>query len=192
MSEELFEWQGMRNIRVLAHLLIYWGADEVPVCVVGTFDGAAGSASSSPEIVSTAVAARLDRDAFRLFSWDPRDGRQPFCEITVTPTEPTKLQRDELVIRDKSEAEMTTSHRDAVVVRFLDPQWNSLSEDQMAEVLGEAAIRDLRSYAGLPGEYRPERLFGESGEQLAEQLQAHNDQIAAALKAQVGEWSVEP
>jgi hypothetical protein len=62
----------------------------------------------------------------------------------------------------------------------------------MARLLGELAIRELRSYDGQPGEYNPERLFGTTGHRHAEQIRVHNRQITTHLDAQIAEWSAEP
>jgi len=62
----------------------------------------------------------------------------------------------------------------------------------MAKLLGERAIRDLRSYVGLRGDYTPERLFGSAGRNQAADVRAHNREITNTLKAQIGEWTGDP
>ena len=85
MTEELFEWPGLHGGRALSHLLIYWAGDEVPVCVLGRFDGDTGTGPSiAPDVLATALAERLGRDDFRLIAWSPREGEHPFAEVTLT------------------------------------------------------------------------------------------------------------
>jgi hypothetical protein len=52
-------------------------------------------------------------------------------------------------------------------------------------------MRDLRSFAGLPGDYTPERRFGSTGERprLVKSIRAHNDRIIDAADALTKEWS---
>lgn len=109
VNEELFEWEALRGVRALAHLLIYWGADEAPVCVVGSFDGALGSLpSNAPEILASAVGDRLGRDDFRLVVWYPREDQYPFAELELSRVEPRELERDGLVVLDPVSGEQVT------------------------------------------------------------------------------------
>ena len=73
-------------------------------------------------------------------------------------------------------------------VRFVDPRWSRRSEDEVAEVLGENAIRELRSFAGLPGDYTPERRFGTAGKKLADPVRAQNREFSAGLQAQMSDY----
>jgi hypothetical protein len=74
-------------------------------------------------------------------------------------------------------------------VRFGDPRWASQTENEFARLLGEEDIRDLRSLAGLPGDYTPEPRFGSTGERLAKSLRAHNHRIIDVLDAHTKEWA---
>ncbi len=193
VNEELFEWEARHGIRALAHLLTYWGAGEVPVCVVGSFDDGLGSmASNTPEILATAVGDRLGRDDFRLVVWYPRDEPHPFRELELARVEPRELQTDAFVVLDPTSGEQITRQGGRAIVRFADPHWARRTQDEMAQLLGEVAIRELRSYAGQPGEYTPQRLFGTTGQRHAEQIRVHNSTIASHLDAQIAEWSTEP
>jgi hypothetical protein len=91
------------------------------------------------------------------------------------------------VITDHAEAH--TVRRDAAPVRFADPRWCRRSEDEVAELLGEDAVRELRSFAGLPGDYIPERLFGATGKRLTDAIRSHNRQVGDGLEAEVKEWT---
>jgi hypothetical protein len=193
VNEELFEWEALNGIRALVHLLTYRGAVAVPVCVVGSFDGdLLGLPSSMPEILATALGDRLGRDDFRLVLWSPRDGRYPFCELDLSRVAPREFQQDSLAVLDPVSGEEVTRQRRSRTVRFANPRWLRRTEDEMAQLLGEAAIRELRSYAGQPGDYTPERLFGSVGHRQAEQVRLHNRQIASQLDAQIEEWSPGP
>jgi hypothetical protein len=165
VNEELFEWEALNGIRALAHLLTYrGGAVAVPVCVVGSFDGDLLSLPSSmPEILATALGERLGRDDFRLVLWSPRDGRYPFCELELSRVAPREFQQDSPAVLDPVSGEEVTRQRRSRTVRFANPRSLRRTEDEMAQLLGEAAIRELRSYAGQPGDYTPERLFGSVG-----------------------------
>jgi hypothetical protein len=74
-------------------------------------------------------------------------------------------------------------------VRFVDPRWCRRSEDEVAELLGEDSVRELRSFAGLPGDYIPERVFGTTGKELADAVRAHNREVGERLEAQIKEWT---
>ncbi len=82
-----------------------------------------------------------------------------------------------------------TIRRTTTIVRFADPRWASQTENELAQLLGEDEIRDLRSFAGLPGDYTPERRFGSTGERLAKSLRAHNHRIIDVLDAHTKEWT---
>ena len=64
-----------------------------------------------------------------------------------------------------------------------------MSEDAIAEMLGEPLVRDLRSFAGLRGDYTPGRRFGTTGEHLVENIRAHNQGVARDVDAHVREWT---
>jgi hypothetical protein len=163
VNEELSEWEALHGIRALAHLLIYWGADDVPVCLVGSFDGTFGSLpSNAPEILATAVGDRLGRDDFRLVVWHPPDDRYPFRKLELSRVEPRELQQDSLVVLDPVSGDQVTRWDHLRTVHFANPRRARRAEDEMAQLLGEPAIRGLRSYAGQPRDYTPERLFGTS------------------------------
>jgi hypothetical protein len=55
--------------------------------------------------------------------------------------------------------------------------------------LGEDSVRELRSFAGLDGEYVPERLFGASGKEAADAVRADNREVGDGLEAQIKEWT---
>jgi hypothetical protein len=193
VNEDLFEWEPLSGLRALAHLLIYRIAGAAPVCLVGSLDGEMGSLPSQmPEILATAVADRLGRDDFRLVVWYPREARYPFRELELSRIRPRELDHDALVVRDAASGDELTRRVRSRTVRFADPRWSRRTEDELARVLGEPAIRELRAYAGLPGDYTPERLFGTTGRRQAGQIRLHNDQTAAQLDAQVTEWSTGP
>ena len=56
-------------------------------------------------------------------------------------------------------------------------------------LLEQNAIRELPSFAGLPGDYLPECVFGATGTELAGAVRAHNRQVAVGLAAQIKEWT---
>lgn len=74
-------------------------------------------------------------------------------------------------------------------MRFADPRWARRTENELACLLGEEQLRDLRSFAGLPGDYTSERRFGSPGERLAESIRAHNHRIIRTLDAHTQEWT---
>jgi hypothetical protein len=125
--------------------------------------------------VTTAAAARFGRDDFRLIEWFPRDSGRRFSEVTLTPVLGTEVELGTVAIGSGDEAH--TIRRTTTIVRFADPRWASPTENELAHLLGEEEIRDLRSFAGLPGGSAPERLFGSTGERLTKSLRAHNARI---------------
>ena len=67
VNEDLLEWEGRNGMRSLSLLLMYFGAGDVPACVVGSFDDGIGTPlSAGAEVLAAAVAGRLGRDDFRL------------------------------------------------------------------------------------------------------------------------------
>ena len=82
-------------------------------------------------------------------------------EVTLNAVADEKIARGEVIVSGGMNAD--TVRRNTAVVRFVDPRWRQRSEDEVAELLGEDSVRELRSYAGLPGDYVPERLFGATG-----------------------------
>jgi hypothetical protein len=189
MNEELLEYEGLHGMRSLCHLLIYRSGSKPVVCVAGNFDGGLGASTTDAiEIVATAVAARIGQEDFRLVEWYPHHGGQPpFSEVTLAAVEPTKLVHGEVVAADMSGAHTTRRH--SAVIRFANPQWAPQREDDLAKLLGEEPIRDLRSFAGMHGDYTAERLFGNTGRQQAEAVRAHNRQVADGLEAHLSEWT---
>lgn len=181
--EDLLEYQGLHGTRALCHLLVYECAGKPPVCLVGNFDGGLGTSTTNAiEIVATAVADRIGRDAFRLVEWYPHGYRLPFSEVALTRAQPRKLAHGQV-----GTCENAQTRDDSAVTRFADPQWDGRSEYALARLLGEEAARELRSLAGLPGEYTAERLFGSTGRRQAEAVRDHNRQVFDALAAQVAE-----
>lgn len=61
----------------------------------------------------------------------------------------------------------------------------------MGALLGEAVVRELRSFAGLPGDYTPQRLFGSSGDSQATEVRDHNRHLFDALVAHIEAWTDE-
>jgi hypothetical protein len=187
MNEHLVEFDALSGMRSLCHLLIYGFADGPWVCVVGNFEDAGVIGTSTPiEMVATAVADRIGKDEFRLIQWFPHLPEPRFIEVELTRVEPTEILSSELSVRDRGED--VRAHRRSVVVRFVDPRSAGLSEDQVAALLGEEAVRELRSYAGLDGEYTVERHFGSDGRRQLDAIHAHNDRAAAGFSAEVSEW----
>jgi hypothetical protein len=94
LNEQLLEFEGMHGMRSVCHLLVYGcGADPL-VCIVGNFDGGFGSPTTNAiEVLATAVAARISRDAFRLLEWRPRDGERRFSEVTFTTVSGEQIAR---------------------------------------------------------------------------------------------------
>lgn len=189
MNEHLLEYEGRHRSRVLCHLLVFLGEDKPPVCVVGNFDADFGtSTTNASEVVATAVSDRIEREAFRLIEWYPHwsqtQGR--FSEVLLTPAPPTEIPYGQLVVGDGVDLHLKEH---TVVVRYLNPRWTPHSEDELAELLGEGSIRELRSYAGLPGDYTPERLFASTGRQRASAVREHNRRVFDNLAAQLSEWT---
>jgi hypothetical protein len=178
----------MHGMRCVCHLLVYgYGADPL-VCVVGNFDGRLGSPTTNAiEVVATAIAPRISRDAFRLLEWYPHDGGRRFSEVTLTPVALERIPRGKVIVEGGTDADTVRS--DTATIRFADPHWCRRSEDEVAELLGENAVRELRSFAGLPGDYIPERLFGATGKDLADAIRAHNREVGDGLEAQIKEWT---
>ena len=178
----------MNGIRSACHLLVYsCGADPL-VCIVGNFDGGLGSPTTNAiEVMATKVAARISRDVFRLLEWYPHAREGPFSEVTLTPVASERVARGEVIVSRGADAH--TLRRDIAAVRFVDPSWCRRSEDEVAELLGEDAVRQLRSLAGLTGDYIPGRLFGATGKDLVDAVRAHNRQVAGGLEAQIEEWT---
>ena len=188
VSERMVEYDGLNGMRSLCHLLVYGCGADPFVCIVGNFDGGLGSQTTNAiEVVATAIVPLISRDAFRLLEWYPHDSGRRFSEVTLTPVSPQRVARGKVVI--SSDADAHTVRRDTAVIRFIDPSWCRRSEDQVADLLGENAIRDLRSFAGLPGDYIPERLFGDTGKKLADAIRAHNRQVSPGVEAQIKEWT---
>jgi len=79
--------------------------------------------------------------------------------------------------------------RDTTFRSFRDPRGSRRSEDEVSELLGEHAIRELRSLAGLPGDYTPERLFGGTAKRLADAIRTHNREVSDGLASQIKEWA---
>jgi hypothetical protein len=187
-NEELLECEGEHGMRCLCHLFRYVAGLRPLVCIVGNFDGAfATSTTTAIEVVATAVACRVGQSAFRLIEWYPHDAARRFSEVTLVHTPPEPITRAQVVIAD--ERGDHPLRRTTTVVQFANPRWTSVSEDELAALLGEPAIRELRSFAGMPGDYVPERLFGTHGRQLADAVLAHNRKVAQALEAQLEEWT---
>jgi hypothetical protein len=187
-NEELLQYEGMNGMRCVCHLLVYGcGADPL-VCIVGNFDGRIGSPTTNAiEVVATAIAARISRDAFRLLEWYPHDSARRFSEVTLTAVAPERIRRGEVIVDGGTDAHIV--RRGTATIQFADPRWRRLSEDEAAELLGEDAVRELRSFAGLPGDYIPERLFGATGKELADAIRAHNREVGDGLEAQIKEWT---
>jgi len=188
VNEDLLGYEGRHGSRALCHLVIHWGAGDVPVCLVGNFDGGLGTSTTNAiQVVATAIAERIGRNDFRLIEWYPHwsQSQERFSEVVLNPVPPTKLGYGQVVVGEERELHTEKTH--AVAVRFADPQWTHRSEDDIAKLLGEEAVRELRSFAGIEGDYTPERLFGSTGRQKAEAIRAHNRQIFANLEAQSSE-----
>src|SRR5437588_6863077 len=146
MNDELLEYEGPHGTRALCHLLIFLCAEKPPVCVVGNFDGGLGSSTTNAiQVVATRVAERIHRDDFRLIEcyphWSPSHHR--YSEVTLTPAPATQLAYGQVLTGDPANPH-TEEH--TVVVRFVDPQWTPRSENGLAKLLGEEAVRELRSY----------------------------------------------
>jgi hypothetical protein len=192
-NEQLIQFEAMSGIRSFCHLLLYRSADGPPVCVVGNFedDGVVGT-STPIEMVATVVADRIREDEFRLIEWFPHDSERRFVEVELTHVEPTEVPTDVLSIRDGEDGEEIHTRRRSVLTRFADPRWTRLSEDDLAALLGEEAVRELRSYAGLPGDYTAERHFGSDGRRLLDAINAHNRRVGDDLSAEISEWRAGP
>jgi hypothetical protein len=192
-NEHLIQFEAMSGIRSFCHLLLYQSADGPPVCVVGNFDDAGVVGTSTPiEMVATVVADQIREDEFRLIEWFPHDSERRFVEVELTHVEPTEVPTDVLSIRDAEHGEDIHTRRRSVLTRFADPRWTRLSEDDLAALLGEEAVRELRSYAGLPGNYTVERHFGSDGRRLLDAINAHNRRVGDDLSAEISEWRTEP
>ena len=187
-NEELLEFEGMNGIRSVCHLLVYGCGEDPLVCIVGNFDGSLGSPTTNAiEVVATAIAPRISRDAFRLLEWYPHDSGWRFSEVTLTPVASERIPRGKLIISSDTDAHAVREN--ATTIRFADPDWCRRSEDEGAELLGEEQVRELRSFAGLPGDYVPERLFGTTGKKLVDAIRAHNRAVGDGLEAQIKEWT---
>lgn len=191
INDDLLEFEGHNGIRSLCHLLVFYLAADGPrVCVLGNFDQPVGAQTTNAiEAAATAVADWLGQDDFRLFEWYPHRPGEPFSEVTLTNVAPQELPYGELMVVDAHDADTS---REFVTVRFANPQWARRTEDQMAELLGEPSIRELRSYAGIRGDYHPERLFGSTGRRKLKEIQDQNRQTVEALEAQISEWNAGP
>jgi hypothetical protein len=158
------------------------------VCLVGNFDDAIGSSTRKAiESVATAAAAPFGGDDFPLIEWFPRDSGRRFSELTLTAVPGTEVEHGTVAIGSGDDAH--TIRRTTAIVRFADPRWTRRTENELARLLGEEEIRDLRSFAGLPGDYTPELRFGSTGERLAKSLRAHNHRIIHVLDAPTKEWT---
>jgi hypothetical protein len=98
-----------------------------------------------------------------------------------------RLAQGEVVIRGRTHDQ--TVRRDTTLTRFTDPRWSRRSEDEVAELLGENAIRELCSFAGLPGDYALERLFGATGKGLADAIWAHDRKLADGLESSIAPFA---
>ncbi len=192
-NEDLLEFEAQHGMRGLCHLLIFVAGESQPVCVVGNFENHVGPATGSViESVATSVADRLGRQQFRLIEWYPHwpQSHHTFAEVILTPVPETAIPAGQLATTDDHDVAPLAQR--TALVRYVDPQWNQLSEDDLAALLGEPAIRELRSYAGLPGDYTPQRLFGTTGITRLDAIRQHNQRTAENLKAQLDEWAYPP
>jgi hypothetical protein len=191
INDDRLEFEGHNGIRSLCHLIVFYLAGGGPrVCVVGNFDSPVGAQTTNAiESAATAVADWLGQDDFRLFEWYPHRPGEPFSEVTLRRVAPQTLLYGQLLVVDSPEAD-TSQQR--VTVRFVDPQWARRTEDHLAELLGEPSIRELRSYAGIRGDYHPERLFGTTGRRKLNGIRDHNRQTVDQLEAQISESTTGP
>ena len=160
--DELLEYEGAHGTRSACHALWYWDGKGPPVCLVGNFDDAVGSSTTNAiESVATAVAARFGRDDFRLIEWFPRDSGRRYSEATLTPVAGTEVEHGTVAIGSGDDAH--TIRRTTTIVRFADPRWARQTENELAQLLGEEEIRDLRSFAGLRGRLHPRATLRQHG-----------------------------
>ncbi len=173
-NDDLLEFDAQNGLRGLCHLLIFIASGNCPVCVLGNFEGPVGPATGGAiESVATAVSDRLGGEDFRLIEWYPHTAQTQhrFTEVRLTPVLPTAIPAGGLLI---SGEDLAPRSQRTLLVRFIDPEWRPLSEDCVAALLGEPAIRELRSYAGLPGDYTPERVFASTGRSSVATICEHN------------------
>lgn len=188
VNEHLLEFPAHTGTRSVCHLLVYGNGTDLRVCIVGNFDAELGSPTGPViELVATAVADQIQQDCFQLIEWYPRHEDQRFTEVELTHVAPTPYATSSLAV-DTGEKLDTVSQK-TLVTRYIHPRWTPRSEDDLAELLGEPAVRDLRSFAGMTGDYTPERLFGSTGAQALSRLQTHNQRALQTFRSQVREWT---
>lgn len=116
----------------------------------------------------------------------PRHEDQRFTEVILTHVSPTPYATSSPAV--DSGQKLDAVSQTTLLTRYVDPHWTPRSEDDLADLLGEPAVRDLRSFAGMPGDYTAERLFGSTGVQALSRLQAHNQRARERFESHVREW----
>jgi hypothetical protein len=190
--DEVLEYSGFHGTRALCHLRVYETYRELPVCIVGNFDGGLGTSTTNAiETVATRVAEQIDSDEFRLIEWYPHGYyAQGFSEAILERVPATGRAHGQVLIQgEPPDHALATGH--TAIARFAHPQWTHRSENELAELLGGETVQELRALASERGDYTVERLFGRSGLHQANAVRAHNRFQFDALEARLGEWSLE-
>ncbi len=172
--DELLEFPGYSGMRGLCHLLTYGHALAPYVCITGNFDSAPGPSTTNViEHVATAIATRLDTDGFRLINWHPRRGTDRFMDIKLKAVPPTATAHG-LTLVTQSEGRYTVTDREELVTRFIEPTFHPLDESDIGKLIGESQLRQLYAFAGIEGDYTPQRLFGTHGQKRVDAISQHN------------------
>jgi hypothetical protein len=187
--DQLLEYPGLNGSRARCHLRVYEARRDSPVCILGNFDGGLGTTTTNAvEVVATRVAEQIGTRKFRLIEWYPHD-YAPFVEPELKRVRPTTHAYGQVLIAGEPHDEtVRTGH--SAIVRFVDPRWTALSEDELEELLGGEALRELQDLAGEPGDYTAEWLFGATGREWADSVRRDNRALFDALEARIKEWTL--
>jgi hypothetical protein len=189
--DELLRYPGFHGTQSLCHLRVYQAAGEAPICIVGNFDEGAGTSTTNAiEVVATRAAEEIRTGEFRLFEWYPHSSASPFSEVELSRVAASPRQHGQVLVQD-APPHFSLAANHATVTRFERPHWLHRSEADVAQLLGDEVVHELRALAGARGEYTAERLFGPLGGRHVDEIREHNQLQQVGLEGLLTEWSLE-
>lgn len=192
--ERLLEYPGFTNTRAFCHLRGYTAQEKPTICIVGNFDDPLGTSTGlAVEVVATAVADTIHSDDFRLIHWYPHSiARIPFRESPLKPVPPRAIDHDTTIVQHDLEDTPVSVLRRQAAARFAHQQWHPVDAAELADLLGDQALYELCAIAGRKDEYTPQRAFDTEGQQLDEEIRAHNHAQSEAFEAWLRELGIGP
>jgi hypothetical protein len=190
--EQLLEYPGLNGMRAACHLRVYEASRRKPVCIVGNFDDGVGTTTTNAiEMVATAIREPIGLRRFRLIEWYAHGyPRWPFSEVRLRRAWRAEREAGRIMIMG-DEGGLDVDRVRRIPVRFMNPRWQGMNEQGVAELLGADALKELTDLAGeYDGDYDAERALGERARDRVSELERHNTQRVQEIVAQLSEWGV--